>query len=99
MTFWMYHTLTGSVYPVPTDNDEDVAKLADRLPHRIYFRAELTTQPLEPEQWWVKDEAENMWHSFLYEHEARDFAQANGFPLYVREFRAYEQFLTEIKEK
>lgn len=51
MGIWMYHKLTDSVYPVPTTSVDGAATLAEKLPHRIYFEAELTTAPAVVDVW------------------------------------------------
>ena len=102
MSIWMYHTLTRSVYPVPANTIEEAAILADKLEKRIFFEAELTTQPLErDERWWVKDDTKegfnSYWHAFLIEEEARDFAKTKGLKLFSYQFREPEVFLVPVE--
>lgn len=95
MSIWMYHTLTKSVFPVPANTVEEAAVLADKLSHRIYFEAELTTQPLEfDEEWWVKIGRDWKWFFLKEEAEAYITDKGDG-QLYLKQTRLSEVFLTK----
>lgn len=100
MSFWMYHSLTDSVFPVRAKTEEEVAKLAERLFHRIYFEAELTTAPvkIDDDNWWVKSYGN--WTRFAtrdaaVKYVADQISDGYSAQLYRRESRVAEVFMIE----
>lgn len=97
MSYWMYHVLTKSVFPVTGHTEEQVAKLADLLDHRIYFEAELTTAPAEVDAYVVEKGDDTGYIRFDEEYlwKAQEELKP-GDKLFVTERRA-ESFVTEVK--